>query len=629
MPSADPKAPRRLELLAPARDAATARVAILHGADAVYMGGPAFGARAAAGNSLDDIRSVVEMAHRFGVKVYITLNTIIYDDELADVRALVHDLYHLGVDALIVQDMALLTMDIPPIDLHASTQCDSRSPGKIAWLSRAGFSQIVLPREFTLGQIQEAASAAAPARLEAFVHGALCVSYSGDCHAGALTMGRSANRGECPQICRLKFTLTDAAGKPVTPPDGRSASRHWLSLADMCRLADLQQMADAGVSSFKIEGRLKSPEYVKEVVSAYSRALDRIVSDSDGKYIRASYGLAVHSFMPDVNAVFNRGFTKYFLTPDSFTGISSTRSPKWTGRPVATLLKSTPKGLSVKSSAEIHAGDGLGWFDADDNFHGFRVNRLDERGMIVPAPKSDLPSCPGTKLFRNSDYVHERLLARDDTARRKISVSMTLRTDASGRLVIDIVDERGVAVSVASDDIFDEIAKTSQKDARHATLSRLGDTIYELTALDDRLGDIFVPAKALTGLRRAAIDALDRAWRIMYRPAQRATASLSPDVLAGLSLDYHANVANKMAAAFYKSHGAEVLERAVEVQSSPAAEKRVMTTRYCIRRELGQCLRKNCSEKALPAGDLYLTAPVGRFRVHFDCPNCQMQIYLI
>lgn len=621
------KKPRTLELLAPARDAATAIAAINHGADAVYMGAPILGARAAASNTLDDIAAVVDYAHRFGVKVYITLNTIIYESELAEADQLVESLYNIGVDAVIVQDMALLHPSLAPIQLHASTQTDARTDKKIELLAQAGFSQIVVPREFSLEQIRSAAAVAARhgSDIEVFVHGALCVSYSGDCHASAMLGGRSANRGECSQICRLEFKLTDADGRPVASlPDGGDATRHWLSMADMNRLANLAQLADAGASSFKIEGRLKNVSYVKNVVAAYSRALDQIVAESDGRYVRSSYGRTVLNFTPDVASSFNRGFTTYFLTSDDKAqrNITSWKSPKWIGRQVARVVKCKGNALQVRATETINNGDGLGFFDASGKFVGFRVNRA-EGTVLYPAPGS--PAVPaGTVLYRNSDTAREAMLGRDDTAVRRIDVTMTLRRVPDGRLALDLTDERGNSVTVTTEKTYDDKARSPQLAQRRNTLERLGDTIYQLSDLADLADDIFVPAKDLTALRRDGIDALDRAWRIHRPVPRRKPCTLADDALKGLVTTYHDNVANSRAAHFYADHGAEVAQKAAEVER-PEGPVRIMTTRYCLRRSLGACLLSPDADK-LPR-DLFLEAPIGRLRLKFDCKNCNMQLY--
>lgn len=614
---------RLLELLSPARDAETAIAAIAHGADAVYIGGPAFGARSAAGNSVADISRVVTAARPFGVRVYVTLNTILFDNELSAARDVIHQLWHEGVDALIIQDPAILAMDIPPIELHASTQWNSDTVARIEMLSRAGFSTVVVPREFSLDLITEAARAVGDrVRLEAFVHGALCVSYSGGCYAGQALAGRSANRGCCPQICRLPFTLTDSNGCAVVMPDGAQAMRHWLSLADMNRLDSLGAMADAGVSSFKIEGRLKPVAYVKNVTAAYSAALDKVVSASGGRYSRASFGRAVTNFRPDPARSFNRGFTHYFLRPGDDRGMSSWATPKWIGLPVGEVKAVGCRKLSVDVSVPLHNGDGLGWFDRRGAFHGFRVNRVDGN-TIFPAPGSDTPCDSGVKLYRNSDSEFESMMGRTDTARRVIDVNMELRRVSDGRVALEAADCRGCRVIVTTDAPCTDTARTSQTEARRSNLSRLGDTIYNMCSLDDSLGDMFIPASVLTALRRKAVGALDKVWNMRYRRGTRRPAELADDEFAGY-LDYTANVANSAARDFYLSHGAVAVDDALEV-SAPVGEVRVMTTRYCLRRELGACL-KTRSASALPDG-LWLDAPAGRLRLGFDCANCRMLVY--
>lgn len=617
-------APRRLELLAPARDAATARAAVNHGADAVYIGAPAFGARSAAVNSLDDIASVVEYAHRFGVKVYVTLNVILYENELESARRMVWDLWRIGVDALIVQDAALLEMDLPPIDLHASTQWNTDEPQKAAALAAAGFSQIVVAREFSLEQIAQAAQAAGDAAIEVFVHGALCVSHSGGCYAGQALAGRSANRGECPQVCRLRFVLEDGEGRAVENlPDGGSVERYWLSMADMNRLDSLAALIDAGASSFKIEGRLKPVAYVKNVTAAYSRELDRIVSESDGALIRSSFGSVHYNFTPDTQRSFNRGFTHYLLTPADRTHLHSWQSPKWIGLPVARVVSADRGRIKVDATAEINNGDGLGWFDAAGMFKGFRVNKA-ENGILYPAPGSDVPSACGTQLYRNSDVRFETLMARDDTSRRTIAVDMSLRLTDSHRVVLDINDERGCSVSVATDEVYTDASRTPQIDRRRDTLARLGDTIYGLRNLADTLGDTFMPASALTALRRRGIELLDRTWLMRYHRVQRRRSTLASDAFAGRELGYEANVANSLARKFYTEHGAGSVADAFEMKQ-PSGRVQVMTTDYCLRRELGVCL-KTQRGKLLPA-DLYLCAPMGRLQLCLDCENCMMKIY--
>ena len=605
--------PARLELLAPARNAAIAMDALMCGADAVYMGAPAFGARAAAGNDVADIARVVETAHGFGARVYVTMNTILYDNELEQARAIVRSLYEAGVDALIVQDMAYLEMDLPPIALHASTQCDIRSATRAAMLEKAGFSQLVLARELTLDEIREV-RAATTVPLEAFVHGALCVSYSGDCQAGFIATGRSANRGECPQMCRLPYRLTDDAGTDLAP------ERHYLSLRDMNRIDLLADMADAGVTSFKIEGRLKDAAYVRTVVATYSAALDRVVAASRGRYVRSSFGRSEAGFEPVPAKVFNRGYTSYYLnTPRRAPGsIASLASPKNTGLPVGTVRSCRGKVIEAKLTETLANGDGLGYFDAEGRYCGFRLNKVEGSRLFAA---SDVTIPAGAKLYRNADKLYSYAVASARPA-RTIAVDMELRAAGSGRVALKLTDERGCHVEICREMPVQE-ANSPQEEARRRTLFKLGGTIYRPGTLDDRLGNVFIPASALTALRREAVEALDRAWRAAYPFELRRRVEVSPKLMEGITTTYHDNVANSLAAKFYNDAGAHVEQRAVEVQPAPGPV-RVMTTRYCLRRELGACLRtpSGCS---LPS-PLYLRAPGINYRLDFDCPNCEMHV---
>ena len=609
-----PTLPRPIELLAPARNAEIAIEALRHGADAVYMGASSHGARAAAGNSIDDLRRVADYAHQFGARLYATVNTIIYDDELDGVRRMIHELYRAGVDALIVQDMALLTMDIPPIALHASTQCDIRTPAKARFLAAAGFSQLVLPRELTLAETAEILAAVPQCALEAFVHGALCVSYSGDCQAGFMATGRSANRGECPQMCRLPYRLCDASGRDLAP------ERHYLSLRDMNRIDLLADMADAGVSSFKIEGRLKDAAYVRSTVAAYSASLDAVVAASGGRYCRASHGRSEAGFIPDVAKVFNRGYTSYFLnTPRREPGrIASMASPKNTGERVGTVLSCRGKVLTARLNTALHNGDGLGYFDPDGRFAGFRLNKVEGNRLFAA---SDLRIAPGTPLYRNADKAYTDAVA-SARPQRSIALNMQLRGIDSERIALSITDERGNAVECVAE-VPHQQANSPQTDARRRTLERLGGTIYRLESLDDGLADRFVAASALTALRRDALASLESAQRARYTYDRRRPCRLAPGDMADLTTTYHDNVANALAADVYTAAGATIAERAAEVER-PTGETRVMTTRYCLRRELGACLRTP-SAKRLPT-PLYLCAPGIRYRLDFDCAACEMHV---
>lgn len=613
---------RGLELLAPARNAEIAREAIVHGADAVYIGGPSHGARASASNSIDDIRRTADFAHIFGAKVYVTLNTIIYESELPGVESDILSLYDAGVDALIVQDMGILEMDIPPIELHASTQCDIRTPEKAVFLAQCGFSQLVLPREFSTDEIAGIhAAVGSRAALEAFVHGALCVSYSGDCQASWCAMKRSANRGECAQMCRLPYSLTDARGRVILK------DQYLLSLRDLNRLPHIGRMADAGISSFKIEGRLKDAAYVKTTVAAYRRAIDRVIAANPGKYRRTSAGVSATRFDSDVDKVFNRGFTPYFIEgrPSEPVRMASYLSPKWTGEKVGTVMRSEGNTIIAEARKQINNGDGMGYFDAEGHFRGFHLNTCapvtaagnDASGTIVRLTSASPVAIPeGRALLRNKDVRYEALMATN-TATRVIDVEATLRI--SGRiLTLSLKSE--LSEASASCTIEVQEARTPQTEARRRALSKFGGSNYRLMSLRDEVPeDIFIPLSTLSSLRQQTIAALDGSKR--QRPVRRAEATPRP-IYPEKHLTYHDNVANSLAEKFYLAHGVETIERALEVTDKKADV--VMTTRYCLRREFGACLKGNNASK-LPA-PLLLTNGAATYRLDFDCARCLMHI---
>lgn len=588
------------------------------GADAVYIGAPAFGARAAATNSVESIRSLAQLAHRYRARVYVTMNTILYDNELDEASRLVKQLYGACVDALIVQDMAYLGLDLPPIALHASTQCDIRTPDKASWLAKAGFSQLVLPREYSLAEIKAVADTV-DVPVEVFVHGALCVSYSGDCQAGFAAMGRSANRGVCPQMCRLPYELVDADGNPVAPP------KHYLSLRDLNRVNDLEALAEAGAASFKIEGRLKDARYVANVTAAYSRALDRIVERSGGKYRRSSAGTSTYGFTPDLDRTFNRGYTGYFLK--GIPGkMASTDTPKWAGIPVGTIsgeLDKRRRSFRARLSAQLSNGDGLGFFNAAGTFVGFRLNRV-EGNELWPASAPEGLTI-GTTLYRNNDKAFFDLLERPDAGcSRKIRVDFTLRPVDNERIAISADDERGCSVCLVADSVY-AAAKTPQEAHRRNIMAKLGDTDYTLGNVDDRIGERFVPASALTAARRDVLALLDKAAADTYAYDRRKACTLADDAFAGAkALDYHDNVANRLARRFYTGHGASIAEMAIETAPKKEDELVVMTTKYCLRRELGACLKEKNGTK-LPR-PLFLKNDSGLYRLDFDCARCGMSV---
>jgi len=604
-----------LELLAPARNVDIAISAILAGADAVYIGASSHGARKEAANSTDDIRRVADFAHQFNAKVYATVNTIIYDRELKEVERLITGLYRAGVDALIVQDMGILRMDIPPIELHASTQCDIRSIGKARFLTDVGFTRLVLPRELSLKEIEAVHTALPHTELEAFIHGALCVSYSGDCRASCMTGGRSANRGECAQICRLPYSLTDSRGRTLVE------DKHLLSLRDLNRTDSIGAMADAGINSFKIEGRLKEEGYVKNTVAWYSRILDRVVEESDGRYRRLSIGRSNAGFNPSPDKSFNRGFTTYFLSGHApVKGIASINTPKATGTPVGKVKRCEGKAITADLNTQLANGDGLGYFDSDGRFQGFRLNRADGNRLYPASPHY---IAPGTTLYRNRDKEWDDAISSAVTT-RTISIDMVLRTVGSDRIALELTDEGGNSVTATTSVATLSEAVTPQETPRRKILNKLGGTIYRAGKIIDLAGQVFIPASQLTALRRQAIVQLDRARAMTYRFKLRLPENRDA-IYPATALTYHDNVANRLAEEFYRSHGVTEIDPAVELKR-PDDETMVMTTRYCIRRELGKCLLTP-QGKQWPDGPLYLTSGNIRLRVEFDCKRCGMNIY--
>lgn len=593
--------PRPLELLAPAADAETAIQAVRHGADAVYIGPPSHGARRNAANSIADIRRVVEFAHTYRARVYVTVNTVIHDHELAGVERMIRDLYRIGVDAIIVQDMAVLRMDIPPIALHASTQCDTRTVGKARFLEEAGFSQIVLARELTLEEIS-AICGAVTVPVECFVHGALCVSYSGRCHASKATCGRSANRGECAQLCRLPYTLTDAAGNVI------ARDRHLLSLRDFNLSDRLDTLVAAGVSSFKIEGRLKETGYVKNVTARYSALLDGIVSASGGSLRRSSYGHCEIGFEPRLEKSFNRGFTHYFLDTRRPHGIWQPATPKSMGEPIDDI-------------SSLNNGDGISWQDRDGRFQGVMVNGVKD-GRIIGARPFHIPN--GTRIYRTFDRVFSSRLEKN-TADRTLRLDISIdETGITGH------DERGVRARVPLDCTRDVARRPMDPQPQ---LTRLGGTPYSPGGFENRLEPTtFIPASSLAQIRRRLIEALDRDNEATYPYGYRRTENRTypyPETV----LDYRDNVTNALAASFYRDHGVLKIERSLESgnRNIPGTEaprpspdgRVVMTTRHCILRETGMCLREHPGAVSLP---LTLASGNLRFRLRFDCRRCEMQL---
>ena len=606
------KEPRKIELLAPARNLECGIEAINHGADAVYIGAPKFGARAAATNSMEDIERLTDYAHLYGVRIYVTVNTILKDEELKETEAMIWELYQKGVDALIVQDMGLTRLNLPPIPLHASTQMDNRTVEKVRFLTEAGFRQVVLARELSLNEIAAIHKACPDTPLEVFVHGALCVSYSGQCYASQACFGRSANRGECAQFCRLPFSLVDADGQVVVK------DKHLLSLKDMNRLDMLEQLLDAGATSLKIEGRLKDVAYVKNVTAAYRQRLDTILKRRS-EYIRSSSGTCRFDFQPQPEKSFSRGFTHYFLEGRG-ENIASFDTPKSLGEAMGSLKEQRGGWLSVAGVKPFHNGDGVCYLDEQGRLQGFRINRVEGNKLF---PAGNVPRIkPRTPLFRNQDQEFERSLARK-SAERKISIRLTLEENAFG-FSLSANDEDGHGVTLAFDHTKEQ-ARTPQAENLRTQLAKLGTTPYELTepAEINLAGNWFIPSSVVAEWRRQVVDRLTAARRINYR-RELAVWKPTHHTYPIQTLTYLGNVMNDQARRFYLDHGVKNIVPAYEKESPSKAV--LMFCRHCLRYSMGWCPvhQKGRSPYREP---YYLLGNDGRrFRLEFDCKNCQMKV---
>ena len=604
-----------LELLAPAKNLECGIAAIDHGADAVYIGADHFGARAAAGNSTDDIARLCSYAHQFGARVYVTVNTIVYDNEIDSVRRLLKRIGEAGADAILVQDMALVSMlsDIG-LEMHASTQTDNRTAEKVEWLRGLGFKRVVLARELAVDEIAEIHAKHPDVELEVFVHGALCVSYSGQCYASQYCFQRSANRGECAQFCRLKFDLVDAEGKVI------EHDRHLLSLKDMCQIDNLERLAEAGAVSFKIEGRLKDVAYVKNVTAAYSRRLDEIVAAHPDKYRRASFGRVDYGFDPDLRKTFNRGYTTYFADgrqPDIF----SPDTPKALGEYVGKVKEVKRQCLTVSGVASFANGDGLCFINADRQLEGFRVNRAEGNHLYPSSMPRNLRQ--GVALYRNNDQQFERLLSRPSAVRR-LSLTMSLSATESG-FALDVATEDG---RIARVDVKAEhtVAQKPQHENIVRQLSKLGTTIYDCTNItipDDF--PWFVPSSLLAQMRRDACAEVSEHSLTSKNPSPLTSNSLSPLTYKNPSRPpYLLNASNTLAVEFYRQLGVEA--SAFETQKKHGEGEKLMQCRFCLRHALGYCVNKG-GRKPQWKEPLFLRLPDGRkFQLQFNCKRCEMYL---
>lgn len=631
---------RKIELLAPAKNLECGIAAIDHGADAVYIGAAQFGARQTAGNSTEDIAELTRYAHQFGVAVYVTVNTIVYEKELAALEHLLKQLVEMGVDAILVQDMAVLEIykklkaeyvargyRMPA--LHASTQTDNRSADKVKWLKGNGFERVVLARELSLEEITDIHKAHPDVELEAFVHGALCVSYSGACYASQYFFNRSANRGECAQFCRMAFDLKDSDGETLIEDS------YLLSLKDMCQLDRLGDLLEAGVCSLKIEGRLKDANYVKNVVATYSEALNAYIAKHTGKYCRSSYGRCTYTFTPALEKTFNRGFTHYFFNGRQ-KDISSFNTPKAMGEYVGYVKEIRRGSFNVAGTAMFANGDGLCFFNRQKKLEGFRVNRVENNRLFPLTMPKNLE--PGMALYRNNDIEFERAM-QGKTATRKLQVRFVVDV-VDGKLTFTATDECGRSANVVLNET-PEKAQKSQHDNIVIQLEKLGNTVWTANeiSINNSADEFFIPSSRLAAVRRELLEALENTPVSNHTDKQAVGETTTNSVNANNTVYADtiniANVANTTAQNYYAAHGVKNAPTAFELNSdykagsttAPSAVPPLMTCRYCLRYALGYCV-KNGGKRPTWHEPLHLEAKNGiRVRLAFNCAKCQMEVY--
>lgn len=631
---------RKIELLAPAKNLECGIAAIDHGADAVYIGAAQFGARQTAANSTEDIAELTRYAHQFGAAVYVTVNTIVYEKELAALEHLLKQLVEIGVDAILVQDMAVLEIykklkaeyvargyRMPA--LHASTQTDNRSADKVKWLKENGFERVVLARELSLEEITDIHKAHPDVELEAFVHGALCVSYSGACYASQYFFNRSANRGECAQFCRMAFDLKDSDGETLVEDS------YLLSLKDMCQLDRLGDLLEAGVCSLKIEGRLKDANYVKNVVATYSEALNAYIAKHSDKFRRSSFGKCSYTFTPALEKTFNRGFTHYFFNGRQ-KDISSFNTPKAMGEYVGYVKEIRRGSFNVAGTAMFANGDGLCFFNRQKKLEGFRVNRVENNRLFPLTMPKNLE--PGMALYRNNDIEFERAM-QGKTATRKLQVRFVVDV-VDGKLTFTATDECGRSANVVLNET-PEKAQKSQHDNIVKQLEKLGNTVWTANEINinNSADEFFIPSSRLAAVRRELLEALENTPVSNHTDKQAvgetATNSVNANNTVYADTINIANVANTTAQNYYAAHGVKNAPTAFELNSdykagsttAPSAVPPLMTCRYCLRYALGYCV-KNGGKRPTWHEPLHLEAKNGiRVRLVFNCAKCQMEVY--
>lgn len=602
----------KIELLAPAKNIECGIAAINCGADAVYIGAPKFGARVAAGNSISDIEKLIAFAHKYRAKVYVTINTILYDQELEEVEKLIQDLYQKGVDAIIIQDMGILEMNLPPVPLIASTQADNCNLEKVKFFEKIGLHRVILARELSLVQIKEI-RANTSIELESFVHGSLCVCYSGRCYLSYAMGGRSANRGECAQPCRLKYNLVDDRGNIIVK------NKHLLSLKDLNLSEHLEELLNAGITSFKIEGRLKDVPYVKNTVAYYRKKIDKILDGTS--FCKASSGKTNTQFTPDLNKTFNRGYTSYFLYGRG-ENITSFDTPKSTGESIGIITKVFKNYILIDSDKTLHNGDGICFFpEKDEDLHGTKINKV-EGDKIYPDSIDFLRQ--GLQIFRNFDIEFDTQI-RNDNSKRKINVTITIADTESG-FTIHATDENEISASVN----FTYTKKTAHNKIKmietiKKQLSKSGDTIFDITEVLIKITTVFfIPISILNSIRR---DTLQKLETLRINTNHRNSRVFIPNNVPfpEKKLNYQKNISNQKAIEFYKRHGVEDIEMAFEI-NNPQNTKNLMTLKHCLKFSLGNCPKFHVQKNITNNEKLYLQGNHKNLNIKFDCDSCELQI---
>ena len=606
---------KKIEILSPAKNLIQGMAAINAGADAVYIGAPQFGARSNATNSLEDIEELVKYAHLFKAQVFVVVNTILYDHELEDCKKLIHQLYAIGVDALIVQDMAIMEMDLPPIVIHASTQANNRDPKHVKFLKDAGMKRVVLARELNLDQIKDI-SKETDVELEFFVSGALCVSFSGNCYMSIANGERSANRGSCAQNCRLPYNLVDGTGKTLI------ANSHLLSIKDLDLSNQLPNLIEAGITSFKIEGRLKDMVYVKNNTSFLRKKLDAFLENND-HYQKASSGRTFYNFEAEMDRSFNRGYTDYFVNKRT-EKIGSWESPKSQGQLIGKLIEVKANGYVIENSELLNNGDGLFFLNENNEPDGAQVNIIINNIVV---PNTFKPLKPGTVIYRNSDANFNRLVEREDSAIRKIGVTLHFTENTTGFQLV-AKDEDGHE-SVSSFEAEKEVAKNEESTIPNIkkNLSKTGNTPFIVDDIQITFSNNwFLPISKINEIRRIVLEQLiDVRVNEYQRIELPITKTDHPYPVSQLDFTY--NVSNQMARNFYKRHGVTDIEKAFELQWDPG-KSRVMVTKYCVKYELGKCARfqrDTMGEKVVEP--LILKQGELEYKLKFNCKPCEMEIW--